>query len=47
MRWPAGDKGVALTVFAVVVGYLLVRWFLERQLRPGSFTDKYARGMWV
>ena len=40
-------KNIALYALAVVAGYLLVRWFLERQLRPGSFTDKYARGMWV
>lgn len=38
---------VAATLGAVVLVYILVRWFLVQQLKPGSFTDQYAKRMLV
>jgi hypothetical protein len=41
------NVSVAATLGAVVLVYFMVRWFLVRQMRPGSFTEQYAKRVWV
>lgn len=45
MKWPSGNKGALLSLALVVLGYILVRKFLERQLTkrpPGNASPDLA-----